>query len=165
MFQAAPASVLTPAASEPMRTTVCRSVAVALALGTAITLVVSGIPQSPDSALVWLLRVVSVLWFSFGGHYVELAYLRYLLPLLPAAWLPRFAVRLWVWYSGGALLWPCAVLTCSLLAAAPLPHLDDLARAAAAGGLGFIGIELATHTVLYAIGWPSLWRSRNGRLG
>ena len=68
------------AASETLRVTLLRTVPMALVLGSVITLVTQGVPSTSKAWWVWLGRVVAALWFTFGGHWVELAFLRRVLP-------------------------------------------------------------------------------------
>ena len=64
----------------------------------------------------WPLATLWVLWFSFGGHWVELWFLNWLRPRLPAARPAQVAARLGVWFGGGIGLGLGAALTARLLA-------------------------------------------------
>src|SRR5262245_30642034 len=65
---------------EPVR--LGRNVAIALLVGGALVLRVSDLGRLlPFSALA--------LWFSLGGHYVEVAFLNGVRPRIPSAWLTQ----------------------------------------------------------------------------
>ncbi|MFA6044078.1 MAG: hypothetical protein WC718_03765 [Phycisphaerales bacterium] len=147
---------------------------IALIIGTIATLRVNGTPHGTDAWWQWVARVAAALWITFGGHYVELFYLHRVLPRVlsrggavgASGWLVRLVVRCAVWAVGGAVLWICGVATYGLIMGGGMPSARDLPAIAAQGAAGFIVIELlGVHVILTIIGYPSIWRSRNGRWG
>lgn len=151
-----------PTFHEPLRVTLLRTGLIAAALATAVTLSpLARVADTPGGLHGWLARFLFLGWFSFGGHWVELAYLNGLRPRLSHLANARLvAVRLAVWVVGGALLLPAAVLTHRLAAVGQLPDAAILARALALGGPLFVLIELVPHAVLQAFGRPSFWNLR-----
>src|SRR3954470_10192135 len=82
---------------EPLRNTLLRTGLIALAGGAALSFWWGGIARWPVAFLI-------VLWFSLGGHFVELFFLNFLRPRLRAARPVQVAARLAVWFTGGTLL-------------------------------------------------------------
>jgi hypothetical protein len=165
---------LTPAATEPLRATLLRTVPLALLIGTIATLSVRGMPVNPADWKGWLARVAAALWITFGGHYVELLYLRRVLPRFAAdeeptsisRWFMRLGARCAVWVIGGALLWIGGMTTYTLIMSARLLHPQELPQIALQGALGLVVIELlGIHVAMTLIGRPSIWLRRGGRWG
>ncbi len=123
---------LTAAATEPLQATLLRTVPIALIIGTVASLLLRGMPQGANDWRGWLSRVAAALWLTFGGHYIELLYLRGVLPRVIAEqgsenvsrWFVRLGARCAVWALGGAALWIGGVSTL------PVDH----GRKAASGG-------------------------------
>jgi hypothetical protein len=111
----------------------------------------------------WFIASLIALWPPFGGHYVELAYLNGLRPRLPPSHFVRSAVRIGIWFAGGALLSVGMMLTASVLdsvgPASWLAH-RPLWRVPVAGGIAFIAIELVVHVILQLRGAPNFYNSR-----
>jgi hypothetical protein len=147
---------------EPLRVTLARTVLIALLLGTAAFLL--NLPRfqaSTAHAYRWLTLVTCVHWVSFGGHWVEIAYLNLLRPRIarwPDTWL--VLVRLGVWVAGGTLLMLGLVTTYSLMARGDFPRESELRFTLRYGGLLFAAIELVPHTILALLGRPSFWNLR-----
>ena len=165
---------LTPAASEPLRATLLRTVPVALIIGTVATLLLRGMPIYAEDWRGWLARVAAALWITLGGHYVELLYLHRVLPRVAAdqesqnisRWFVRLGTRCMVWAIGGAALWIGGMATYLLITNARLPQPAELPAIVLQGALGLIIIELlGVHVILTIIGRPSVWLRRNGRWG
>jgi hypothetical protein len=95
------------------------------------------------------------LWFSLGGHYVELAFLNELRARLPRRRLTQALVRLLVWSGGGAVLYACMAGT-----ARALPMETPPLRPWWFGGVLFIGVELTVHAVLAIRGLPNFYDGR-----
>jgi len=89
---------------EPLRVTLVRTGLVGLAVGCVIA-VISGQLAS------WLQWTAFALWFSFGGHWVELLFLNWLRPRLPAARWPQVIGRVCTWLVAGTLLMVGARIT------------------------------------------------------
>jgi len=103
---------------------------------------------------LWLPISALALWFSLGGHYVELLFLDGIRPRIPASGLALAASRIVVWFVGGAILYMCMAITARILPLVP-PRLSMWWF----GGLLLIGIELIVHAVLALRGVPNFYRS------
>jgi hypothetical protein len=103
----------------------------------------------------WLLGSLLMLWFSFGGHWVELCYLNWLSPRLSSARLIQIAARLAVWFVGGSALAVGMALTAKMLTGFS-PHEWPLWL----GGLAFVGLELVVHLLLMLRGRPSFYNGQ-----
>ena len=115
-------------------------------------------PLSLGECYVWLVLVLAVAWISFGGHWVEIAYLNVIRPRiarLPDAAL--MAVRIAVWLVGGTLLFVGAAVTRSMLTVGQLPDGGLLRDVLLLGGPIFVGVELVVHSVAYLLAQPSFW--------
>src|SRR4051794_39976373 len=82
---------------EPLRTTLLRTVTIALAAGVALAVGSKGNIALPIAFVV-------MLWPSLGGHYVELWYLNWLQPRLPSPRTMQVVARLGTWFVGGVVL-------------------------------------------------------------
>ena len=117
--------------------TLTRTVAIALAGGAIIAYFTDGIAGFPGASLL-------VLWPSLGGHFVEVWYLNWLRPRLPANDGIRKAFRVAAWFAGGVvLLWGMR-----LTAGALGWHRSRILPAWWVGGLGLIAIEMVIHLFL-----------------
>jgi hypothetical protein len=65
---------------EPLRTTLVRTVSIALLAGALVALWSGGLRRWPAMSLL-------MLWPAFGGHWVDLLFLNYLRPRPRVAWL------------------------------------------------------------------------------
>lgn len=137
---------------EPLRTTLGRTILIAIVAGTVLA------AWSARSArpIRWSVAVVLMLWPSFGGHWLELWYLNWLRPRLPAAPTVQRVARLGTWFLGGCGLGVGMVLTARALGGIHLTHWPAWWVA----GVVFIGVELVAHTVLQARGRPSFFNGR-----
>ena len=133
---------------EPLRTTLVRTILIGLVIG----LIVARLQGQPEAWPHW---TAFVLWFSFGGHWVELFFLNWLRPrLAPARWM-QVAGRLVTWLIGGTLLLVGARSMFWLFGVQPFRlSLWWL------GGLGFVGVEFLAHTGLVLLGRPSFYNGR-----
>ena len=122
---------------EPLRTTLRRTGALALIVGAVMARWFGGLAHWPAAVLL-------AFWISFGGHWVEVWFLYWLRPRLPAVRAIQIAARLAVWFIGGVGLAYGMRLTAMALA------LYHPARWPAwwFGGFAFIGIELVVHLVI-----------------
>src|SRR5712691_7924727 len=137
-----------PRFEEPFRRTLARNVALAAVVGAALAL------QRHDLKLLPPLAALA-LWFSIGGHYVELAFLYGLRARIPQGRLTQAVVRLLVWFSGGVLLYAFMAAT-----ARTLPMQAPPLRLWWYGGLLLIGVELAVHGVLAIRRLPNFYNGR-----
>jgi hypothetical protein len=131
---------------EPLRATLLRTVGIAVAVGAIIALSSRDIRRWPAVSLV-------LLWPSFGGHWVDLWYLNWLRPRLPAAQLIQRGARIAAWFAGGVLLGFGVRITANLLFAHP--RLGWLTWASA--GVAFVAIELAAHAALHLRDRPNFY--------
>jgi multisubunit Na+/H+ antiporter MnhG subunit len=141
-------STIWPPFEEPIRRTLARNVALAAVVGVALAL------QRHNLKL--LLPVAALaLWFSLGGHYVELAFLNGLRARVPQGRLTQTLVRLVVWFSGGVLLYAFMATTARALSI----HAPPL-RLSLYGGFLLIGVELAVHAILAFRRLPNFYNGR-----
>ena len=131
---------------EPLRVTLTRTLTIAAVAATVAAFWLGGVQR-------WPVLFVLMLWPSFGGHWVELAFLNGLRPRLPASPGLRRVVRVLVWFGGGIVLALGARLTAALLL--PRPPAAWLPWTVA--GLGFVAVELVAHAGLRARGRPSFY--------
>ena len=134
---------------EPLWRTLLRNGAIALVVGTLLSRWWRGPSQ-------WPLTVLLVLWFSLGGHLVEVGFLNGLRPLLPASRAVHIGVRVSVWFVAGIALGMGIVLTNKLIGAFP----DALRLVWWSAGLAFIAVELLAHLPLQLRGRPSFYNGR-----
>ena len=137
---------------EPLRTTLLRTVTIALAVGAAFALARRDLSRLPAAALL-------ALWPALGGHYVELFFLNSIRPRLPAARPAQVPARLTTWYLGGAAVTLGVMLTARAMGVPPPARLPPW-QACALGGLAFIALELLVHLVLHLTGRPSFFNGR-----
>jgi hypothetical protein len=131
---------------EPLRVTLVRTITIAVVVATVVATSSHDIPH-------WPALVVVMLWPSFGGHWIDLWYLNWLRPRLPAARSVQLAARLVVWFAGGVLVGIGVRMTASGLFGRP--RIGWLTWATA--GAAFILIELVAHAALQARGRPSFY--------
>jgi len=130
---------------EPLRTTLVRTGPMALAAG----LVAAAVQGQPARWPQWTLFA---LWFTLGGHGLELFFLNWLRPRLAVSRWAQITGRLLTWLVGGTLLLVGARATVLSLSARPL-------RLPAwwLGGLAFLGLELLVHLRLQLRGRASFY--------
>lgn len=130
--------------TESWRATVLRTGGIALAIGAVPALVQRRLDVLPRVALF-------ALWFTLGGHLVEMLFLNHVARLVAgrAAWV---VARLACWLVGGSLLYAGALATRALL-----PGRTPPAGPLWLGGVGLIAIELAVHGLLRASGRASFF--------
>jgi hypothetical protein len=133
---------------EPLRRTLARNVALAAGVGVVFAL--------QGHSLRLLLPITALaLWFSLGGHYVELAFLNGLRARLSKGRLTHVALRLVVWFAGGAVLYVLMAASAWILPLEAPPL-----RMWWYGGLLLIGVELAVHGLLAMRGKPNFYSGR-----
>jgi hypothetical protein len=89
---------------EPLRVTLVRTGLVGLAVGCVAAIVQGQLAALPQ----W---TAFALWFSFGGHWVELFFLNWLRPRLSSGRSTQVLARVFTWIAGGTLLMVCARIT------------------------------------------------------
>lgn len=122
---------------EPFSTTLSRTVGIAVVVGGVLAWAYGRLEAWPVVAGL-------VLWFSFGGHWVELWFLNWLRPRLPRTRLVQVAARLAVWFTGGVGLGFGIVFTMRLSAWTRALHRPPWWAA----GVVFVAVEFIAHTVL-----------------
>jgi len=130
---------------EPLRATLTRTLTIALIGGTVLSLMSKG-------RLFWPIAVTVMLWPSLGGHYVEIWFLHWLRPRLPAERGAQLFARLGTWFVAGVLFAWCMALTARMLTGMTVRAIPWWV-----GGLGFIGIELVAHLALRSRRRPSVY--------
>ena len=135
---------------EPLRTTLMRTVAIALSLGALLARWWGG------GLAQWPMATLLMLWPSFGGHCVDLWFLNWLRPRLPSARAVHVGARLAVWFVGGCGLALGASLTAMALGAFQAARWPSWWL----GGLAFVAIELVAHAALQLRGQPSFYNGR-----
>ena len=135
---------------EPLRTTLMRTIAIALVAG-AILARFSGGGLSR-----WPMATLVMLWPSFGGHWVELWFLNWLRPRLSAARAVQVGARTGVWFVAGGVFVLGMWLTAKTLTGFPLPRWPSWW----VGGLAFIGVEMVAHLALQLRRRPSFYNGR-----
>jgi hypothetical protein len=131
---------------EPFRSTLLRTVTIALVAGTVLSV-------STHGRVRWPIAVLVMLWPSLGGHFVEVWFLNWLRPRLSAHRSAQLGARLATWFAGGVAFAALMALTARALSG------GGATRALAwwIGGLGFIAVELIAHLGLRARGRPSVY--------
>jgi hypothetical protein len=136
--------------SEPFRTTLVRTITIALVLGALLARLWGG------GLTRWPLATLLMLWPSFGGHWIELWFLNWLRPRLSSTRAVQVGARVGVWFVGGIGL----ALGMALTAVAVAGFQPVRWPAWWLGGLAFIGIELIAQLVLQLRGRPSFYNGR-----
>ena len=134
---------------EPMHVTALRTVGIAVVAGSVLALASRG-------RIAWPMAVLLVLWFSLGGHFVELWFLNWLRPRLPDARGTQIAARLATWFAGGVLLAFGMALSARVLTDARSARQPSWWI----GGVAFIGLELVVHLLLHLRGRSSIYNGR-----
>jgi hypothetical protein len=134
---------------EPMRATLTRTVGIAVGAGAVLT-------YSWGGHMRWPVASALMLWPSFGGHWVEVWFLNWLRPRLPAGLAAQISARLAVWFIGGVGLALGMWLTAATLTGIRRPPWATWWVA----GFAFIGIELVAQLVLHVRGRPSFINGR-----
>jgi hypothetical protein len=137
---------------EPLRATLLRTGTIAVAAGAAFARSWGGLKAWPAATLL-------MLWPTFGGHWVEIAFLNRLRPRLPPARPAQVAARLAVWFVSGMILALGMGLTAGVLGLRP-PHGSAWGPPGWVAGLAFIALELVAHAVLQILGRPSFYNGR-----
>lgn len=133
---------------EPLQTTLLRTGALALVLGTVIVF-------ASAHRISWPVAVLVALWPAFGGHLVELWFLNLVSPRVAPQRFVQIFARLVVWLTGGMAI-ALMMRTTALTLGGP----DVALRTIWFGGPAFIAIELAVHAALAARGQPSFYDGR-----
>src|SRR5437016_4216295 len=123
---------------EPLRATLSRTIVLAVVVG--------GVVAWRFGRLQWWPAAAGLaLWFTFGGHWVELWFLNRLRPRLPRSRTVQAIARVTSWFLAGVGLGFGVLLTMRVFALAPGVALPAWWVA----GLLFVGVELIVHAVLF----------------
>jgi hypothetical protein len=125
---------------EPVTHTLLRNVVIAMVAGGALAARFGGLAA-------WPVLTGAALWFSLGGHVVELLFLDTVRPRYPMPHVVAALVRVAMWFTGGSILGVAAAGTLTLIS-----HTERTGHVAAMlsvnGGLVLIGVELLAHAGL-----------------
>lgn len=133
---------------EPLLRTLGRNVVLAVIVGCVLALQRHNLKLLPSLAAL-------ALWFSLGGHYVELVFLNGVRPRVAPGRLPQLAWRVGVWFVGGAVLFLLMATTARVLPFRSIPF-----RLWWYGGCALVGIELLVHAALALRGEPNFYSGR-----
>jgi len=134
---------------EPLRATLLRTIIIALVVGAVFA-------RFSGGRIGWPLASLLFLWFSFGGHWVELWYVNWLRPRISVARYVQILARVATWFVGGIVLALGMAVTARALSGfrqGPWP-------AWWLGGLAFVVLELVVHLALQLRGQPSFYNGR-----
>ena len=134
---------------EPLRSTLVRTVAIALILGAGLALWRGGLSRWPLASLL-------VFWYSFGGHWVEIAFLNGLRPHISPARVMQVAARVGMWFVGGVALGAGVVFTAKTLGGFPTAQQSAWWM----GGLALIAVELVAHLPMQMRGQRCFYNGR-----
>jgi hypothetical protein len=133
---------------EPWRATALRTGTIALAIGLGVGLYQRRLAAVPLTTLI-------ALWFSLGGHFVELLMRNHLRVRIGGPAFVQAVARLLYWFAGGSVLYAGALATRAILTGWP-----PVAWPWWTGGIAFIALELLVHLFLHARGLPSFYDGR-----
>jgi hypothetical protein len=131
---------------EPLATTLVRNAVLALLIGGVVAWRLGRMPLWPAAAGL-------ALWFTLGGHCVEIWFLNWLRPRIAPSRRAQLATRLAVWFAGGVILGLCVFATMRLTG---MTHAIPVRRWWIAGVV-FIGVELGAHLGLAASRRPNFY--------
>jgi hypothetical protein len=134
--------------SEPLRSTILRTFAIAMVGGAVLASFGGGMRRWPDNTLL-------MLWPSFGGHWIEIAFLNGLRSRISSARSVQIAARFAMWFLAGTIFAFCMRFTAIALALRWPAHLTWWIP-----GTIFIGVELLAHLPLELRGLPSFYNGR-----
>lgn len=132
--------------TEPWRSTALRTGSLALAIGI-------GVGSYRRQFSVVPITTLLALWFTLGGHYLEVLFRNYVQQRIAPAL--RASSRLAFWFVGGTALYAGTLATRAALTqwvTVPWPWWT--------GGVLFVGVELLIHLLLQVRGQPSLYNGR-----
>ena len=140
-----------PLFTEPWRITVRRTGLLALAIG-------SGAGLWRRQFVVVPVATLLALWFTLGGHFVELLYRNQLRHRIGRLRLAQAVARLATWFVGGSALYGGALATWVIVTGHPT--FVGFVRSWWWGGVLFVGLELVAHGLLRARRQPSFYDGR-----
>jgi hypothetical protein len=126
---------------EPLRATLLRTLLIALVVGVVV-----------GRSALWLPWTAFALWLTFGGHWVEVFFLNWLRPRLPAERWAQIGGRLLLWVVAGTVLMIGARIT-ALSLGIPALRVPPWAL----GGPILVGVELVVHALSQVRGQPNFF--------
>ena len=138
-------TVVWPRFLEPFGRTLARNAIIAVVVATVFALVQHRLSLIGPVALL-------ALWFSLGGHYVEVIFLNGVRPRIPAVRTIQSLVRILIWICGGILLYWGMALTARVL-----PVRDASLAFWWSGGLILTAVELVAHAFLALRSLPNFY--------
>ena len=136
---------------EPYRESITATLARTIALAA-----LAGAIIAWRSPVAWPIAFVLALWPSFGGHWIELAFLNGLRPRLPGARGVQIAARIAAWCAGGIALGLGALATARLFPSTRGMRLFPWWM----GAPVFVGVELVAHVGLALRGRANFYDGR-----
>jgi predicted cobalt transporter CbtA len=134
--------------SEPLGRTLRRTIGIALVIGAVFAFRTHEVRTLLPMTLV-------ALWPSLGGHYVELAFLNGLRPLLPHHRAVQVGARLLVWLVAGVILYLLMAWSARALSLRGLPW-----QWCWVGAPAFVVVELLAHVGLALRRLPNFYDGR-----
>ena len=135
---------------EPLRVTLTRTLGIAAVAAAIASRWMGGLHH-------WPVLAVLMLWPAFGGHWIDVLFLNWLRPRLPAERAIQLVARLAVWFAGGIVLAIGLRLTAILLASPTAARWPMAWTTWAMAGALFIAIELVAHAALQLRGRASFY--------
>lgn len=135
---------------EPLRVTLTRTLGIAAVAAAIASRWLGGLHR-------WPVLAVLTLWPALGGHWIDLFFLNWLRPRLPAARSIQLVARLAVWFAGGMVLAFGARATAVLISSSVTSRWSLAWTTWAMAGALFIGIELVAHAALQLRGRASFY--------
>lgn len=133
---------------EPITTTLVRTIAIAAVVATVVALTAPRVS--------WPIAFVLASWPSFGGHWIELAFLNGVRPRLPSSRAAQVAARVAWWCAGGIAIGLAVLATARLFASTRPMRLFAWWLAAPI----FVAVELVAHVGLALRGRPNVYDGR-----
>ncbi len=106
----------------------------------------------------WFAATLIMLWPTFGGHFVELLFLRGMSPRVSPSIGVQTLVRILTWFLGGMLL---SLPMLATVRATGVPHFASW-LSPWMGGVAFVALELLVHAIRRLRGLPSLYQATAG---
>lgn len=131
--------------TEPLRVTLVRTGILGLVIG----FVIAVTQRQPGS---WALWTVFALWFTFGGHWVEIFFLNWVRPRLAASRWAQVNGRVVTWLVGGTVLMIGARMTVLSVSAYAL-RLPPWWL----GGAVLVGVEVLVHALSQLRSQPNFY--------
>ena len=132
---------------EPWTRTAARTLSLAAGIGVVVALITRRLE-------IFFPVVAAALWFTLGGHFLEVLFRNSLGHGINSAAV-RAEARLGYWFAAGSLLYLAASATATALSGGHLLRWPWWV-----GGLGFVGAELIVHLALRVRRQPSFYDGR-----